>query len=191
MYLAKVLKYLRAKPNVSCVLDAGCGGGDFAEGLSAEFHVYGIDLNETAIAAAQKRRCGTFIIGSLYEDLAAPFNVDQFDAIVAIDVIEHLYSPRLFVQHAKKAIKPEGLFILTTPYWGYLKNIVLAVTNRTDRKLTALWEGGHIKHWSKATLKCLLTSEDFQFVAFEGCGEGLRAWTPYLWNSMLMVFRRS
>ena len=30
-----------------------------------------------------------------------------------------------------EALKPGGILVITTPYWGYLKNIVLALTNRT------------------------------------------------------------
>lgn len=72
----------------------------------------------------------------------------------------------------------------------YLKNIALAVTNRTDLALTALWDGGHIKHFSRKTLTKLILEQDFEFIGFEGCGEGIRAYTPYLWKGMLLSFRK-
>ena len=191
MYLMNTLKYLRGDKDVINILDAGCGGGDFAEGLSLQgYLVCGLDLNASAIAAAQARGCGQFVVSSVYDRLANRFGVQTFDAVIAVEIIEHLYNPRLFVSRAKEALRPGGLFIITTPYWGYLKNLALAVTNRTDRALTALWDGGHIKHWSRKTLTALVTEQDFEFVGFEGCGEGVRAHVPYLWNGMLMAFRK-
>jgi 2-polyprenyl-3-methyl-5-hydroxy-6-metoxy-1,4-benzoquinol methylase len=191
MYFSKVVKHLSRFQNIANVLDAGCGGGDFSEGLYEKgFKVCGLDLNESAIRVAQGRQIGTFVVSSVYEDLLAPFGLSSFDAIFSIETIEHLYSPRLFLSRAKDALRPGGLLIITTPYWGYLKNIALAVTNRTDRALTALWDGGHIKHFSRATLTEIVTEYGFEVVAFEGCGEGVRARTPYLWSGMLMIFQK-
>jgi len=79
-----------------------------------------------------------------------------------------------------------GLLIVTTPYWGYLKNVALALTNRMDASLTALWDGGHIKHWSRKTLSTLLTEQSFEVIGFSGAGRRV----PYLWNSMVMVARK-
>jgi SAM-dependent methyltransferase len=190
MYFSSMMKHFKARPDIRNILDAGCGGGDFAEGLAKEgFNVYGLDLSTSGIKAAQARGIGTFVVSSVYDDLTAPFGLSAFDAIVSIETIEHLYSPKTFVSCAKAALRPKGLLIVTAPYWGYLKNIVLAMTDRIDKALAALWEGGHIKHFSRATLTKLVVEQGFDEIAFEGCGEGIRAWVPYLWNGMLMVFQ--
>ena len=133
------------------------------------------------------RGIGSFQKASVYDDLSAPFaGVTTFDAIVSVEVVEHLYSPRIFVRRAFDALRPGGLLIVTTPYWGYLKNLALALTNRMDSSLTALWDGGHIKHWSRETLSTLLTEQPFEVVGFDGAGRSI----PYLWNGMIMVARR-
>lgn len=143
MYLCAVLEYLAGLSSGAAVLDAGCGGGDFSVGLAeAGYAVFGSDLSPTAITHAQYLGIGRFEVASLYDSLTDPFEREAFDAIVCVEVIEHLYSPATFVRRAFEGLKPGGLLIVTTPYWGYLKNVVLAVTNRLDRSLTALWEGG-------------------------------------------------
>ena len=58
-----------------------------------------------------------------------------------------------------------------------------------DRALNPLWDGGHIKHFSRATLTQMAKDQGFEFAAFEGCGEGLRSF-PFLWSGMLMIFRK-
>ncbi len=188
-YLEVVLRHLRSQRNIVRVLDAGCGDGNFTASLSdAGFKMVGIDLSAGGITRAKQRYPEIYFIeGSLYEDFRSLSKIDSFDAIISIEVIEHLYSPRYFIRRAHEALSPGGLLIVTTPYWGYLKNIVLAVSNRMDRALTALWEGGHIKHWSYRTLKTLLEESGFELVAFRGVGRRM----PYLWRGMVMVARKS
>lgn len=189
LFLKPVLDSLRSDPTVRRVLDAGCGDGNFAESLAVEgYTVFGIDLSESGIRKAQSRGVGKFERSSLYESFVAPFpGVDEFDAIVSVEVIEHLYSPRSFVAQAMKSLRPGGLLIVTTPYWGYLKSVALAVTNRLDRTLTALWDGGHIKHWSRKTLTTLMEEQGFEFVSFSG--DSVRP-IPFLWKGMVMTFRK-
>ena len=192
MYLAAVLEALREIPPGSRVLDAGCGGGDFAIGLhEAGYEVLGSDASESAIRAAKAREIGRFEKASLYDDLLAPFGHPDIAAIVSVEVIEHLYSPLTFVRRAHDALPHGGLLVLTTPYWGWLKNIALAVTDRMDRSLTALWEGGHIKHFSRRTLSQLMEENGFETIAFRGAGESARQrHIPYLWSGMMMAFRK-
>lgn len=188
MYLDLVLRWLRSDPTIKSVLDAGCGDGNFAASLAdAGYQMRGLDMSESGIELASARGIGSFTRASIYDDLTSPFaGVASFDAIVCIEVIEHLYSPRIFVRLAFDALRPGGLLILTTPYWGYLKNVALALTNRIDGSLTALWDGGHIKHWSRKTLSSLLAEQSFEVIGFSGAGRPV----PYLWNGMVMVARK-
>ena len=187
-YLKKMLQYLRRGPSIMRVLDAGCGDGNFAASLaSAGFEMYGVDLSKSGIEIAEGRKVGRFARSSIYDSLTAPFpGVEHFDAIVTVETIEHLYSPRVFVARLYEALKPGGILIVTCPYWGYLKNIALAVTGRMDGVLSALWDGGHIKHWSRKTLTSLMTEAGFEELAFYGAGRR----PPYLWAGMMMMFRK-
>ena len=117
MYLAKILSHLRSDHPIS-VLDAGCGDGNFAASLAEYgFNMYGVDMSESGIRIASKRGCDMFAVASLYEDLRAPFpNVESFDAIIAIEVVEHLYSPRIFARRSFEALRPGGIIIVTCPY---------------------------------------------------------------------------
>lgn len=46
---------------------------------------------------------------------AAVLNDTRYDAVIAVDVIEHLECPSLFLRNAKKLLKPSGLLILSIP----------------------------------------------------------------------------
>lgn len=188
LYLEAMLKQLRAPGNIHTILDIGCGDGNFTASLAeAGFQMHGIDPSSGGIQRAKARYPHIhFEEASAYEDLLVPFGQESFDAIVTVEVIEHLYSPRTLCRGVFKALRPGGLFIITTPYWGYFKNLGLAFTNRIDRALTVLWEGGHIKHFSRATLHRLGEEHGFKFVAFHGAGRKI----PFFWKGMLVVFQK-
>lgn len=189
LFLDLISRYLEPLPPDAHILDAGCGDGNFTADIAARGHrCHGIDLSEGGIARARERYPRIdFATASLNDDLRTIFpGIREFDAIYSVEVIEHLYSPVTFARRAMEALRPGGLLIVTTPYWGYAKNVLLAVTGRIDRALTALWEGGHIKHWSRATLTRLLTEAGFEFVAFHGCGRPI----PFLWKNMVIVVRK-
>lgn len=99
-----------------------------------------------------------------------------------MEVIEHLYSPRTFAAFIRSILEANGggRFILTTPYHGYLKNLSIALAGKADRHYSALWEGGHIKFWSRRTLAILLREAGFRNMAFTGAGR-----IPYLWRHMV------
>ena len=73
---------------------------------------------------------------------------------------------------------------MSTPYHGYLKNLALAITGKMDAHFGPLWDGGHIKFWSRKTLSRLLEEKGFEVTDFAGCGR-----VPYLWMSMLVKGR--
>jgi hypothetical protein len=58
----------------------------------------------------------------------------------------------------------------------------LALANRWDAHANPLWDGGHIKLWSRKTLARLLTETGFVNVQFRGAGR-----LPFLWMTMVMA----
>lgn len=97
-------------------LDIGCGAGLVAEPLARlGASVTAIDAAPENIAVAREhagkmglsidyRACGV-------EALEEP----PFDLITALEVIEHVTDPALFVAAIARLLKPDGLLILSTP----------------------------------------------------------------------------
>jgi 2-polyprenyl-3-methyl-5-hydroxy-6-metoxy-1,4-benzoquinol methylase len=165
------------------VLDVGCGNGYTAGQLLARgCNVVGIDLSESGIALARKTYPGArFEVLPADENILASLECAAFDIVVSTEVIEHLYAPRPYVAGCYQALRPGGRFICSTPYHGYLKNLLIALTGRTIVHATPLWDGGHIKLWDRKTLAQLLTEAGFVNLQFRGAGR-----IPYLWMTMLI-----
>ena len=170
------------------VLDLGCGNGSLSHELSKlGFEVYGIDSSHSGIHIAREAFPGVqFSQGDVEQDLSPnPFHTESFDIVVSTEVVEHLYRPRRLVQNAFRLLKPAGHFIISTPYHGWLKNVVLALSGKMDNHFTALWDGGHIKFWSRETLSGLLTEQGFGDLRFVGTGR-----VPYIWKSMILIGKK-
>lgn len=128
-------------------------------------------------SGAKFRRVGVYDSPQLLSDAG-------FDAVVSTEVIEHLFSPAALPQFAKAVLKPGGHLIVTTPYHGWLKNVLIALAGKWDSHHTPLWEGGHIKFWSRRTLTLLLEENGFKVTQFVGAGRVFG-----LWKSMILVAR--
>ena len=168
------------------ILDLGCGNGSFAASLIAcGFDVVGVDASESGIRQATQHYPDLKVhLGSVYDDLAEKIGV--FRAIVSLEVVEHLYAPRPFARNLHSLLQPGAVAILSTPYHGYLKNLVIAMAGVSDRHYDPLWDGGHIKFWSKKTLRKLLAEAGFDSIRFDMAGR-----FPLLAKSMIAIARRS
>ena len=186
--LAPVKQLVQSLGKNGTVLDLGCGNGSLSHELSKlGFKVHGIDLSEAGILIAREAFPQVqFLLGDVEKDLSADlFQAESFDVVVSTEVVEHLYHPRCLIQNAFRLLKPSGHFIISTPYHGYVKNVVLALSGKMDNHFTALWDGGHIKFWSRKTLSGLLTGEGFRDLRFVGTGR-----VPYVWKSMILSARK-
>lgn len=167
------------------IFELGCGNGAMANALSGRgYEVIGVDPSEAGVAQARRAypglRCAT---GDGYEDLAARFG--RFPIVLSLEVIEHVYDPRLFVRRCFELLEHGGSLVLSTPFHGYWKNLAIALSGKTDKHLDPLWDGGHIKFWSERTLGTLLSEAGFVGVRFTRAGR-----VAPLAKSMLAIAKR-
>lgn len=166
------------------LFDIGAGNGYVAGQLAASgYMVDGIEPARDGVAIAREHFPSANIrVGSVYDD--GPQIGRIYDAVYALEVIEHLYLPRKLVAFARAALKPGGLLILSTPYHGYLKNLALAFTGKLDHHFRALSDHGHIKFWSAATLSALVAEQGFEVLEVKRVGR-----IPPFAKSMILTAR--
>ena len=164
------------------ILDLGCGNGAFTNALAeAGREVMGIDSSESGVAIARRME-GT--AGFLRATIDSPLPRDlhgYFDAVVSVEVIEHLLLPRDLFRRAREALAPGGELIISTPYHGYWKNLALAVLGKFDGHWHPLRDHGHIKFFSVATLSQLFQEEGFRVKRCARVGR-----IPWLARSMVI-----
>lgn len=99
------------------VLDLGCAGGFMAEALAARgAHVTGIDPAAQAIEAARAhaRVMGHDIRYDVGVGESLPYDDAEFDAVVCVDVLEHVHDLPRVLAEVGRVLTPDGLFLFDT-----------------------------------------------------------------------------
>lgn len=101
------------------ILDAGCGTGIMMSEMEQLYpNVYGLDKSPLAREFCQKRGLKNIHFGDLEKKL--PFKTKSFDAITALDVIEHLDHDMLALEEFWRILKPGGKLFVTVPAYQFL-----------------------------------------------------------------------
>ena len=130
------------------MLDIGCGGGLLSEPLSRlGASVTGVDPSETNIEAAKQHaeQSGLAIDYRCTTAEALAEAGEQFDIVLAMEVVEHVADVPLFVQSCAAMVRPGGLMIAATLN-RTLKSFALAIVG-AEYILRWLPVGSH--RWDK------------------------------------------
>jgi 2-polyprenyl-3-methyl-5-hydroxy-6-metoxy-1,4-benzoquinol methylase len=178
----RLLESLHSKPPI---FDLGCGNGSAAGWFAGrDWNVVGVDPSSSGIEHAKRDFPSCRLhVGSAYDDLRSRFG--EFSGVYSLEVIEHVYAPREMMRTVWNLLSAGGVFVLSTPYHGYWKNLALAVAGKMDFHFTALWDHGHIKFWSVDTLNQLLSEQGFTVVSVDRLGR-----IPCLAKTMVMTARK-
>lgn len=155
------------RPESFQVLDAGCGDGEFVAFLHGlGLHVTGIDLSATAVEKARRRNLAVDLqVGSLEREL--PFAKATFDVIWCTEVLEHLFDVHRTLAEFNRVLRDGGLLLLTTPYHGLLKNLLITF-HSFDRHFNP--DISHVRFFTRRTLERCLRRTGFACVSWQGIG---------------------
>lgn len=168
------------------IFELGCGNGSVANALTdLGFDMTGVDPSSEAVHYATSCYPKLKVFqDSAYEDLPARYG--KYPTVLSLEVVEHVYFPRQYASVVYNLLLPGGTAVISTPYHGYLKNLLLSISGKMDAHFTALWDHGHIKFWSMKTLEVLLREAGFDDVSFVRVGR-----IPPLAKSMLAIARKT
>jgi 2-polyprenyl-3-methyl-5-hydroxy-6-metoxy-1,4-benzoquinol methylase/glycosyltransferase involved in cell wall biosynthesis len=161
------------------VLDYGCAHGHYTMPLAKLFpngEFTGIDISERAVKAARKwaERDGvgnaSFI--QLFDGALAA--QDPFDVIIAGEVLEHVIDPWALLESFRKALKPGGCLIITTPH------------GRWEHSGTVAFRSGreHLAHFERADIEDICRGQRVEIAyAPAGVDASSEAMGSWVWAS--------
>ena len=149
LYLRHLFAYeyvITQIPPGASVLEIGFGEG-YGSRLMAKVikEVIAIDIEEAVVRYAQEHYSSPTCRFQAYDGHHLPFPDETFDALVSMQVIEHVSDDVRFVQEAFRVLKNDGAFWLTTP-------------NRTHRVPPGeiIWNKFHVREYYPHELAAVL-----------------------------------
>jgi 2-polyprenyl-3-methyl-5-hydroxy-6-metoxy-1,4-benzoquinol methylase len=156
--LKRLSKYLVGPVSI---LDYGCGTGLLLARLAERGHrVAGSDTSEQSLEAVRRRlRKYANFLGALTPDELLAEGM-QFDTILAVELVEHLYDDRLddVLGMLRRLVRPGGHIIVTTPNHERLEDSFLMCP--CCKSVFHRWQ--HVRSWSQTSLTDYLERRGFQ-----------------------------
>jgi SAM-dependent methyltransferase len=103
------------------VLDLGCGDGRISGELAAAgAQVTGVDASEVALERARAAHPDIHFVRPA-EDGSLPFEDGSFDAIVAVNLLEHVADTQRLMSEARRVLSPRAVIAIAVPFHGRLQ----------------------------------------------------------------------
>lgn len=127
--------YLSDRPNLR-LLDVGCGAGNMIHHLSEYGQVKGLEIDPRPVKKARERG---YDVEQFDATRPMPFDPATFDAVTALDVIEHNQDDVAILRDSYRILKPGGHIIITVPafmwLWTHNDDLNAHVRRYTAREL--------------------------------------------------------
>ena len=115
--IEKLLPKTNANREDCQIADLGCGCGATLKALSRKYRVFGMDSSDHAVKFCSEKGL-SIQRGELPHDI--PYEKNKLDAVLLLDVIEHVTNDREAVKEAFSLLKSGGILICTAPAYQWL-----------------------------------------------------------------------
>jgi 2-polyprenyl-3-methyl-5-hydroxy-6-metoxy-1,4-benzoquinol methylase len=153
------------EPGSSRFLDAGCGLGYLLDvAFDKDFDVEGIEYNPAAAERIRKKFRFPVFCGDLMR-----FEGGPFDAIVMLDVVEHLMKPFDSLQKMASLMKPGGVLMISTMDCDSFVSRIMGKRLEDFRRTRE-----HLYFFTRGTMTTALERVGFEIIRIDSYGLPIR-----------------
>lgn len=122
-----ILKQLRSVGEKNArILDVGCGGGFLSNELARQgYQVTGVDVSAESIRIARDHDVTATVVYEVADAFHLPYPDATFDALTAMDFLEHVHEPAKVIAEFARVLKPGGYFFFHTFNRSFLAKVVV------------------------------------------------------------------
>ncbi|HVZ51720.1 MAG TPA: class I SAM-dependent methyltransferase [Pseudolabrys sp.] len=186
--------YLRARldaiiagrqwPPGARALDFGCGNGSLSAALKRKgFAPVGVDISVSGVAVARQAFPDIVFSNDLSAENIA--RLGPYDVALCIEVIAHCFDPAAELKKIFDSLKPGGVLVLATPYYGYLKILVLALLGKLTAHHSVASKANYVSMFTPGLITELLRDAGFTDIDIGRVGR-----IPALAKDMVVVARK-
>lgn len=137
----------------SRVLDLGCSRGRVGELLRKQGHeVTGVEIQGNADAES---RLDHFVVANLEDGIPNEVG-DNYDAVIAGDVLEHLRDPAHLLREIRRVTAPGGSLLISVPnfaHWYPRTRVTLGLFDYDSR---GILDQGHVRFFTRRSFRRIL-----------------------------------
>jgi len=127
-------------------LDVGCRNGPLRKYLPSSASYVGLDIT-------RKWWDGTFDL-VIADAARLPFKTGSFDNVAALELVEHLFNPKTFIEETCRVLKSDGFLVISTPNIACLLNRFKLMFGRMPSYFGI--DSGHLHCFTYSSLSGLL-----------------------------------
>ncbi len=148
------LKLLREYCSNGLLVDVGCGAGFFVQAAERMgWSSIGLEPSPDVARRGGREQRVRIVAGSLEE---APLVARRFEVITMLDVLEHVFCPRAFLEQARRLLGSRGFVLIETP------NMAGCVPRLMGPRHPWVRPPEHLTYFTPPTLRSLLEQTGFR-----------------------------
>jgi 2-polyprenyl-3-methyl-5-hydroxy-6-metoxy-1,4-benzoquinol methylase len=159
-------------PIGSRILDFGCGEGALSQRLSdLGYIVVAADMNAKDFKAKDVEfKQINFNLRKEVESFLND-NYESFDAVLGIEIIEHIHNPWQYIDDLLKMVKKNGLLLITTPNTtSWLSRFTFLLSGKFHQFGNGDLEYGHVAPITPWELNVIANQKQLQEIEFQEVG---------------------
>ena len=149
------------------VLDLGCSDGELGAQIQTLGHeVVGVDIEEHK---GVRERLSDFYQADLDHGLPPELG-DDYDVVLAADVLEHVRQPERLLDEIRKHLRPGGSVITSIPNFGHWYPRVRVASGTFDYDARGILDRGHVRFFTKRSFARLVRDAGWEIRRQESIG---------------------